>query len=214
MIEKAVERKEQGATRQNILQLLRRNGQMTALELSEALGIGAVGIRQHLALLERDGLVCISGLRRNVGRPSHLYMLTNEAEQFFPKQYDRIALEIIDYLAETGGAEAVNRAFEARRVALRRALEPRLAGKPRAEQVAALAQILCDEGYMSEYEQCDDGSFTLTEHNCPIDCIARQYGQVCAQELALYQDLLGVSVTRETTIAQGALCCRYRISAA
>ena len=40
---------------------------MTAAELSDVLIIGAVGIRQHLALLERDALVHIAGIRRAVG---------------------------------------------------------------------------------------------------------------------------------------------------
>src|SRR5262249_37425697 len=48
-----LEHREQGQTRQEILALLRRSGQMTATELSERLGIGAVGVRQHIALLER-----------------------------------------------------------------------------------------------------------------------------------------------------------------
>ncbi len=61
--------REQGETRQQILLLLRRKGPMTAGELSDDLGIGSVGVRQHLALLERDGLVQISGVRRSVGRP-------------------------------------------------------------------------------------------------------------------------------------------------
>ena len=99
----SIERKEQGATRQQILQLLRRHGQMTALELSQELNIGAVGVRQHLALLERDGLVEVSGVRRSVGRPSHLYTLTSEAERHFPKQYEQFALEVLDYIALQGG---------------------------------------------------------------------------------------------------------------
>ena len=54
-----LEHREQGETREQILTLLRHRGDMTAAELSEALGIGAVGVRQHLALLDRDGLVRI-----------------------------------------------------------------------------------------------------------------------------------------------------------
>src|SRR5215216_3789160 len=51
-----LDHREQGETREQILALLRRNSTMTAAELSDALGIGAVGVRQHLALLDRDGL--------------------------------------------------------------------------------------------------------------------------------------------------------------
>jgi len=209
----SIERKEQGTTRQSILQLLRRHGQMTALELSESLCIGAVGVRQHLAVLERDGLVEIAGLRRSVGRPSNLYTLTSDAEHHFPKRYDRIALDLIGYLAESGGDLAVDALFDRRRATMARDLLPRLAGKARPEQVSALASILVEQGYMCEYEQLEDGSFLLIEYNCPVDCIARQHPQLCTQEIQLYEDLIGAPISRESTIAQGSHCCRYHIPA-
>jgi predicted ArsR family transcriptional regulator len=208
-----VDRKEQGSTRQSILQLLRRHGPMTALELSDALSVGAVGVRQHLALLERDSLVFISGLRRNVGRPSHLYGLTAEAEERFPKRYDTLALDMIACVGEVGGAEAVDHVLAARRGAAARELAPALAGKSRAEQVATLAGVLAEQGYMCEWEQDPDGSFLLTEYNCPMDCVARRHPQICAHEILLYEELLGVPLTREGTIAAGAHCCCYHIPA-
>ncbi len=208
-----VERKEQGATRQNILQLLRRRGQMTAIELSQALNIGAVGVRQHLALLERDGLVEVSDLRRSVGRPSHLYTLTAEAERYFPKNYDRLALDVLHYVSEQYGDDAVKSVLEARRQNLSRNIAPRLAGKTRAEQVIELTTILAEMGYMCECEQQEDGSFVITEHNCPIDCVARHHPQFCYHEIQLYQELLGVTLTRDSTIVNGDGCCRYFIPA-
>lgn len=209
----ALEQREQGATRQQILELLRRNGQMTAGELSDSLGIGAVGVRQHLALLERDELVCTTGVRRGVGRPSQLYALTAIAEERFPRRYDRLAIDAIGFVEETGGAEAVVRFFGQRREKLRAQFAPRLLGKSRVEQVAELAAILTEQGYMCEWEQLPDGTLTLTEHNCPIDCVARDYPQACTQELKLYEDILGVPIIRDETIAAGANCCRYRIGA-
>lgn len=207
------ERKEQGTTRQSILQLLRRHSQMTAAELSDALGIGAVGIRQHLALLERDNLVMVAGLRRHIGRPSHLYALTLEAEALFPKHYDRLALDLIDYLACEAGDGALHEVFRRRSEVMALSLGPRLAGRPRCEQVALLAEMLAEQGYMCEYEQLADGSFLITEHNCPVDCVARRHPQICMQEIALYQDLLGVPLVRDQTIAEGGHCCRYHVPA-
>ena len=90
--------REQGETRQQILLLLRRKGPMTAGELSDDLGIGSVGVRQHLALLERDGLVQTSGVRRSVGRPSHLYALTAAAEALFPKAYDHLLIDALEFV--------------------------------------------------------------------------------------------------------------------
>ncbi len=209
----SIDRKEQGTTRQSILQLLRRHGQMTAQELSDALCIGAVGVRQHLAMLDRDGLVQVAGLRRSVGRPSHLYMLTAEAEDRFPKRYDRIALDVISYVAQDGGASAVDALFVRRREMLACDLRPRLVGRSRPDQVATLTDILIEQGYMCEHEQQPDGSFLLTQYNCPVDCIARRHPQLCIQELQLYEDLIGAPIVREGTIAQGSHCCRYRIPA-
>lgn len=206
-----VERKEQGATRQNILHLLRRHGQMTAIELSQALQIGAVGVRQHLALLERDGLVQVSDLRRSVGRPSHLYTLTPEAERYFPKNYDRLALDILHHVADQYGDDAVSNVLAARRRKLHQKFAPRMVGKSRAEQIEELTVILAEMGYMCEYEQQDEGWFILIEHNCPIDCVARYHPQFCTHEIELYQELLGVPITRDATIVNGDGCCRYYI---
>jgi len=206
-----VERKEQGATRQNILQFLRRRGQMTAIELSEALDIGAVGIRQHLALLERDGLVEVAGLRRSVGRPSHLYTLTPEAERYFPKNYDQLISDILSILSERYGKEMLGDLLEARRQQLVATYSHRVEGKSRCEQVAELCEIMAEMGHMCEYEQQEDGSFVLIGHNCPVDCIARQYSLFCRHDLEFYQDLLRVPIRRDSTIASGGMCCRFYI---
>lgn len=208
-----LEHREQGETRTQILTLLRQRGQMTAAELSEALGIGAVGVRQHLALLDRDGLIATAGLRRGVGRPSHLYALTPTAEGLFPKRYDRLALDALAFVEEQGGEPAIDWLFAERRRKLAEQYGPRLAGKPSGQQVAELAAILNEQGYMCEWDQLPDGTFLLVEHNCPVDCVARDYPQACEHELKLYEQVLGVPLVREETISEGGLCCRYRIGA-
>ena len=141
-----LEHREQGETRQQILNLLRRRGQMTAAELSETLGIGAVGVRQHLALLDRDGLVRTSGVRRGVGRPSHLYSLTATAEALFPRRYDRLVMDALAFVESQGGPQAVDQLFAERRHQLTAQYTPRLAGKCRSEQVAELAALLTEQG--------------------------------------------------------------------
>jgi predicted ArsR family transcriptional regulator len=208
----AREHREQGETRQQILHLLRRRSPLTAAELSDALGIGAVGVRQHLALLERDGLVHIAGVRRAVGRPSHLYALTPAAESLFPRSYDRIALDALAFVRASGGELAIEELFGARRERLVAQLAPQLAGRPLAEQVRALAAILNEQGYMCDVHERDDGAFVLTQHNCPIDCVARAYPQACAHELRLYETVLGVALARDETISDGGSCCRYTIN--
>jgi predicted ArsR family transcriptional regulator len=204
--------REQGETRAQILNLLRRHGQMTAAELSDALGIGAVGVRQHLALLDRDGLIAAAGVRRGVGRPSHLYALADAAEALFPKRYDRLVMDALAFVEAQGGENAIGQLFAERRRKLTEQYAPRLAGRTRAQQVAELAAILTEQGYMCEWEQCGD-EFVLVEHNCPVDCVARDYPQACEHELKLYEDVLGIPLVRDETLSEGGTCCRYRIAA-
>lgn len=90
---------------------------------------------------------------------------------------------------------------------------PRLAGKDRVERVTELAAILTEQGYMCECEQLPNGEMVLIEHNCPVDCVARDYRQACEHELKLYEDVLGIPLVREELISEGGNCCRYRISA-
>jgi predicted ArsR family transcriptional regulator len=208
-----LDHREQGETREQILALLRRHGTMTAAELSDALGIGAVGVRQHLALLDRDGLVATTGVRRGVGRPSHLYALTAAAEALFPKRYDRMAMDALAFVEAQGGTAAIDQLFTERRRQLTMQYAPRLAGKNRTEQVTELAAILTEQGYMCECEQLPNGEMVLIEHNCPVDCVARDYRQACEHELKLYEDVLGIPLVREETISEGGICCRYRIRA-
>jgi predicted ArsR family transcriptional regulator len=51
----------------------------------------------------------------------------------------------------------------------------------------------------------------LTEWNCPQAELAREYRQLCDQELFVYRELLGTEVFRESRIAGGASRCAYRV---
>ena len=77
------------STRGRMITLLRRS-RRTIAELARALGLTDNGVRAHLAILERDGVVRQRGwVRRGSGggKPAYVYELTSEAEDIFPKAY-------------------------------------------------------------------------------------------------------------------------------
>src|SRR3712207_5444340 len=87
--------------------LLRRSGR-TVEELARALGLTNNGVRAHLAVLERDGIVRQRGsVRRGSGggKPAYVYELTLEAEDLFPKAYEPALGRLLDVLAERLGPE-------------------------------------------------------------------------------------------------------------
>src|SRR5438067_1922046 len=87
-------------TRGRILTLLRRESR-TVDELAQALELTGNAVRVQLTALERDGLVQQQeGERRGVGKPAHIYKLTPEAENIFPKAYQRVFDQLLDLLGE------------------------------------------------------------------------------------------------------------------
>ena len=74
-----------------------------------------------------------------------------------------------------------------------------------------LTELLGEMGYEAEAERLGDGSYLLTEWNCPQADLAREYRQLCDQELIVYRELLNAEVFRESRIAGGSSRCAYRV---
>lgn len=200
------------ATRRQILMTLKTRGGLTADELSEVLGITAMGVRRHLMALERDGLVAYDTVQRGVGRPSYVYHLTDLADELFPKNYDRLANELLQIIEILEGEEKVEQIFAMRKERLVQTYRPRLAGKTLAEQVEELTRIQNEHGYLAEWEQIDDHTFLLKQYNCTIPEVARNLSYPCDYEMQLYQELLdGAEVIRVSHMADGGIGCHYRI---
>ena len=126
------------STRQQILEYLQRHGRATVKELSSLLGLTSTGIRQHLTVLERDGLVDAREERGRVGRPTLVYSLTEKADALFPKTYDALASVLLEEIRASQGNERLHELL--RQVAERMAgpYTERMEGKPLAERVREL----------------------------------------------------------------------------
>lgn len=73
-------------TRGRILDLLQAEPNSVD-QLANALRVTLNAVRSQLAILERDGLVQITGERRSIRRPSLIYGLTSEAERLLSRAY-------------------------------------------------------------------------------------------------------------------------------
>src|SRR5215218_9584316 len=95
------------SNRGRMVTLLRRSGR-TVEELARALALTHNGVRAHLAILERDGIVRQRGsVRRGSGggKPAYIYELTEEAEELFAKAYAPALGRLLDVLSEQLGSE-------------------------------------------------------------------------------------------------------------
>ncbi len=201
---------EMSEMRMRILQLLKMRCSLTVSQLTDALNISAMGIRQHLSILEEEGLVEYHIEKKERGRPHHLYSLTEEASSLFPTTYANFAMGLMQEVAKFNGPGFINKVFRSRMKSQLRMYQERLHGKDLVERIKELALIRDEEGYMARYDE-NDTDYVLIEHNCPIAAIAQEYPHVCEIELALFKQSLDAKVYRVEHLMAGSHRCCYRI---
>ncbi len=199
-------------SRQIILMMLKRQKEQTVSELALELGVTEMAVRRHLQALEKAGLIKSRVERQAMGRPSHHYSLTAEGDESFPRNYSELSLGMLQDLEKISGSEMVNKLFEERQERLHNKYVGSINGTFH-ERIEALARIQSENGYMVEYERCEDGSYEFIEYNCPIAQVAKKYPVACQCEKQLFKKLLKTdNIERKSCIAkENTNCCMYTI---
>jgi predicted ArsR family transcriptional regulator len=197
-------------TRQQILEHLQRHGRATVKELGQLLHLTSTGIRQHLTVLERDGLVLASEERGRVGRPTLVYTLTEKAETLFPKGYDELATALLEEIRAEEGSERLYELLHRVAQRLAESFWERVQGKSLAQRVEETALILQEQGCLVDWEQ-RDSEFFLHEFTCPLSKMAKQDSSVCTLHLELVRLLTGADTRLVRSLLRGERACTYRI---
>ena len=198
-------------TRDAIARSILENGPSTASTLSERLALTPAGIRRHLDLLVADGILEARdprvGTSRGRGRPSKVFLMTDEGRSQFEHSYDDLAVAALKFMATHSGDHLVTAFAESRAEDIERKANPYLA--KRAKKVDALATFLTEQGYAASVEKRGTGE-EICQHHCPIAHVAAQYPQLCEAETQAFSRLLGTHVQRLATIAHGdGVCTTY-----
>lgn len=195
-----------GRTQQDLLNaLLHQDKGMSIDELADRLAVTRTAIRQHLAALERDGLVLRGDTRPTGRRPEQLYRLTDHAREQFPRQYQMLASVLIDEVAEIIGADAL--------ATLMRSMGGKLA-RERERQVvdeARIVQHMNQAGYESEVLAGPAGEAEIVAHNCVFHRLAAAHPVVCELDLALIGTLGGAQVEHRECMVRGGHVCRFKL---
>jgi len=195
-----------GRTQQDLLNALLHHAHgMSIDELAEHLAVTRTAIRQHLAALERDGLVLRGATRPTGRRPEQLYRLTDHAKEQFPRQYQMLASVLIDEVADLIGPVAL--------AALMRSLGHKLA-RDREQHVvdeSTIVQHMNQAGYEAEVFFRSSGEQEIVAHNCVFHRLAAQHPVVCELDLALIGALGGGEVEHSECMVRGGHVCRFKL---
>ena len=194
------------STRGRMVTLLRRSGR-TVEDLAGALGLTDNGVRAHLAVLERDGIVRQRGsVRRGSGggKPAYVYELTLEAEDLFPKAYEPALRLLLDVLSERLGLEESEALLRSvgRRLVEGKAL-PTRGTRARLE---AAAGVLNELGGLAELEE-QDGTLVIRGYSCPLAAVTPDHPEVCRMAEELVAEVAGVQVHERCDRSERPRCC-------
>jgi predicted ArsR family transcriptional regulator/(2Fe-2S) ferredoxin len=200
------------ATRAEIVNLLKRQGGMSVEALAGELAISKVAVRRHLDQLEEQGFIDHCSERCERGRPRFVYSLTAEGNGLFPDTSAAFACDLMEQVSRAYGEVAVAELLAGQASVLIDTIRRDVSGLDFDSRVRAVAKQFNDRGYVADVERLDDGSYRIVERNCPIREVASRFPQVCREELRVYGEVTGGTVSKgECRIASGATSCEYRI---
>ena len=187
----------------------------TARDLALKLGIQESAARGHLDRMEGRGLVAPAFHREGVGRPRKRYVLTEHAQELFPKKYDLILDTLVNELLASEGEGFVSALFAqaAKRMAREIAKSiPRDATE--SEKLDHLVESLNRLGFRCTVEAGTHGRARIVRTNCVFrhNALSHPYLLCEVFDKNLTESLLGeAGVALEDSIGRGGLRCTHLI---
>ncbi len=195
-------------TREVILRTLRSEGACTVKALAEAAEVSPVSVRHHLSNLLSSGVVQVKEVRHGVGRPRHVYSLTDEGFELFPTRYYRLTNRLIDEIKGALPADQTERLFADVATSMASTYAEKVEGLALEERLNRLVSLLSEEGFEAKAE-VEDGQIVIREMSCPYYRIGREHPEVCMIDQSFIAEVLGVPVRRINWIFDGDQHCTF-----
>ena len=213
-----VKKNEPDKTRDQVARTILESGPATAVDLAKRLKITPAGIRRHLDSLIVEGVLTArdpyqSAVTRGRGRPSKVFVMTDEGREKFEHSYDDLAVAALKFMSSKNGAHLVNEFANVRAAEIERKAETiKSSNKGISEKSKALAKLLSVEGFAATSGKKGMGE-EICQHHCPIAHVASEFPELCEAETAAFSRVLGTHVQRLATIAHGDGVCTTFIPA-
>jgi predicted ArsR family transcriptional regulator len=198
--------------REVLNQLLERSSGATLDELVAAVALSRTAVNQHLLALARGGYVRKGAPRMTGGRPRHVYVLTEDGANLFPKQYSWCSKLLIETLRQQVGEEQVGQYMHDLGVKMSANLIPRLIGKNRAERIAEIVKIINETGSVAKTVS-PAGADKLPRvecKNCVHHDLSKNYPEVWRFDIGFLSGLMGAEVEHQACVVRGGEACHFR----
>lgn len=200
-------------TKEKVLYILKKDGEVSMRELADYFTISDIAVRKHVQSLLWDGFIKKRRKRQEIGRPYHLYSLTKKGHHTFPNQYDKLPVKLLEDLEELEGKKVVENLLRHHKLQEEKEFASKLPAEGFDERMEAMIRLQEEKGYMMDYSKNETGDYEMKIFNCPIYNLASEFDQVCANEETMYQNLFPNSEVNITShLTKGAKFCSWTIS--
>lgn len=199
-------------TRDTILRTLKSQGKCTVKQLADAAEVSPVSVRHHLSSLQADDLVAVEEVKHGVGRPYHLFALTEKAVELYPGRYFRLTNRLLSEIKDHMSDRLVRDLFSGVAGAMADEYAVQLAGMDLSERLPRLMELLAEEGFEAEYEWKDE-QVIIRELSCPYVHVGRKHPEVCTIDTRFIATALDQPIERVECLLDGATHCTFTLHA-
>lgn len=192
-----------------ILEFMQRNGAVTIKELESLLGVTTTAVRQHLITLQGEGYVAWQAVNDGVGRPRHVYKLTDKAREFFACNCDDLALTLLEEVFAIEGRERALFLLDRVGERLARRYAPGVRSTVLQERVEQLADTLERRGVLTNVAVLDGDAIMLKTYNCPFHELAQEHREICEMDEKMMGAILGSEVSLSGCLFDGHTGCSF-----
>ncbi|MGD2162311.1 MAG: ArsR family transcriptional regulator [Anaerolineales bacterium] len=197
-------------TREIILKTLRSRGSCTVKDLADAAGISPVSVRHHLSSLLADDLIESEEVRHGVGRPRHVYSLTEDGYELFPTRYYRLTNRILGELKEALPSSSVETLLSGVADSMAEDYANQLEGLKLEKRLTRLVELLNEEGFSADIVR-KGNDIVLRELSCPYFHVGQSHPEVCVIDQAFIAKALSLPVERVRCLLDGDAHCAFII---
>ncbi len=194
-----------------VIDCIKRSQGLSVGELSAALGLSYMGVKQYCLDLHKRGYLDTWRRPQANGRPELAYRLTAKAQALFPRQADALSLDLMEAVHQLHGATAAEKLlyhyFNKKTEAYARQIK---ASGP-LEFLEAFAKLRDAEGHYAQLAYTPEEGVHLIEYHQPLALLAARYPVVLKLEEAMLARLLSSPIVRETLTASGLTTTVFRL---
>ena len=175
----------------DIIMLLKRGSGMSVNELSAALRMSYMGIKQHCIYLEKKGY--IDAWRRPKpagGRPEKMYRLTAKMDVLFPKSAGELAIDLLASARLAFGEEAPKRLLLSYFDLQTTHYQKHIKGRSLVERAQAMAKQRTLEGCLSYCEFDAHLGLRIIEFHTPIANLIKEHPSARDMEARMFSRVL------------------------